>query len=86
MSAVNRHRKGKAVEDSTCAEDRCSLLHFFAWLHRAKGVAASFNLFASARMGAVVQALAEEKALSCKYSRVAIDHARMAAEQSSRLR
>ncbi|MDC0525817.1 hypothetical protein OAO87_02365 [bacterium] len=69
---VNRHRKGKAVGGVTAVEDRRSLLHFFAWLHHAKGVAApSFNLFASPSMGAVAQAFAEEKAISCTYSRVA---------------
>ena len=42
------------------------------WLHHAKGVAApSFNLFANERMGAGMQAFAEEKAQSCSYARVA---------------
>jgi len=71
-SLINRNRKGKAVVGRTAIEDRRCILHFFAWLHHVKGVESpSFNLFASPHMGAVVQSFAEEKALSCKYSRVA---------------
>ena len=72
VSTVNRHRKGKAVVACTAAEDRRSILHFFAWLRRVKGVTSpTFNLFAHQQMGAVVQSFAEEKALACKYSRIA---------------
>jgi integrase len=69
-STVNRQRSGKAVASVTSLDDRRSLLHFFAWLHHAHGVAApSFGVFASPKIGAVVQAFVEEKTLSCSYSR-----------------
>ena len=71
MAVVNRHRKGTAVVASTVGEDRSSILHFFAWLQRVKGVGRpSFNLFSKPQIAVVAQSFAEEKALTCKYSRV----------------
>ena len=72
ISTVNRQRAGTAVASITAADDRRSVLHFFAWLQYARGVnTPSFGLFASATVGAAVQAFIREKTASCKYSRVA---------------
>ena len=63
--SVNRQRKGRAVASITVQEDRRCILRFFAWLQRVKGVRApTLGLFASPRMGAVVESFIEEKRLS----------------------
>ena len=72
VSTVNRQRAGTAVASVTAADDRRSVLHFFAWLQHARGVKTpSFSLFSSPQMGATVQAFIREKTACCKYSRVA---------------
>jgi hypothetical protein len=69
---VNRQRKGKAVEAITANRDRRSILLFFAWLQKEKGVAApTFGLFASSRIGAAVQAFIGAKCKTCKSAHVA---------------
>jgi hypothetical protein len=71
-STVERQRHGKAVADTTAAEDRRSILHFLAWLHHCKQVAAPTlgSVFSSPKLGAVVQEFVQEKSLTCKYARI----------------
>jgi len=71
-STVERKRHGKAVADTTAAEDRRSILHFLAWLHNYKQVAAPTlgSVFSSPKLGAVVQEFVQEKSLTCKYARI----------------
>ena len=67
---VNRQRSGKAVATVTADEDRRSVLHFFAWLKRERGVAPSFGLFASPHLGAIAEQFIESKARSCSHARI----------------
>ena len=71
-STVERKRHGKAVGDVTAADDRRSILHFLAWLHHCKQVAAPTlgSVFSSPKLGAVVQEFVQEKSLTCKYARI----------------
>jgi uncharacterized membrane protein YgcG len=72
QSTVERKRHGKAVGDVTAAEDRRSILHFLAWLHHCKQVAAPTlgSVFSSPKLGAVVQEFVQEKSLTCTYARI----------------
>ena len=71
-ATINRQRRGKAVAKITVASDRRSILHFLAWLQHEKGVAApSLGVFASPKIGRVVQEFVEAKQLTCKHSRMA---------------
>ena len=69
---INRQRRGKAVAKVTVASDRRSILHFLAWVHLEKGVVApSLGVFASPKIGLVVEEFVKEKQLTCKHARVA---------------
>ena len=69
---INRQRRGKAVAKITVASDRRSILHFLAWVQHEKGVVEpSLGVFASPKIGRVVEEFVEEKQLTCKHSRVA---------------
>ena len=71
-ATINRHRRGKAVAKITVASDRRSILHFLAWVEHEKGVAGpSLGVFASPKIGRVVEEFVEEKQLTCKHARVA---------------
>ena len=70
--SVNRHRKSKAVRAITANDDRRCVLRFLAWLQRAKGVATqTLNLFASQKLGGVVEEWIEETRLTRKESTIA---------------
>ena len=63
--SVNRQRRGRAVASITVREDRRCILRFLSWLQRVKGVRApTLGLFASPRIGAVVESFIEESRLS----------------------
>ena len=69
---INRRRSGKGVALVTAREDRRCLLHFFAWVKARQGTSElTFRVFASTRLGAVVEQFIAEKVLTCKHARVA---------------